>query len=239
MLAATFQSTWWVMREPRIVLLSAATTVGFGFALSAFGGTGDPLSALSAPAISAIVCLIIARSWCGLSIAATALAVLRRRREAPWLVGVGLFPALGVLVVTVPPLAPMVVGAFLTITGRAFFTLVGALLIAIGAFWVAAWSQAGMLIIDGKADVMEAGQSSVFMTRGYRGEILAIWLLGGAGVVAATWLDARVGALAGTLSFGPPIAAVVHFALRIVSDAFGTCCLAGLYYELDRAEAEH
>lgn len=251
MFLAALQSTWWVLREPRIFLLSAATTIGFGLALAlagapggaggiaGAGGTAVPSPALSSTAISAIVLLLIARSWVGLTIAATALRVLRRDRRAPAIAGVSVLHAIAVLVVTVPPVAPIVVGAFLTLAGQVLIALIGSVLIVVGAFWVAAWSQAGMLIIDGRADVMEAGQASVFMTRGFRGEILGIWLLVGAGVAAASWLDARVGAFMGAFSVGPPLAALVHLVLRVGSDAFGTCCVAAVYYELDKTEAQN
>ena len=177
---------------------------------------------------------MIGRSWCGLSIAATALKVLRRDRTTPSIVGVPPLPALGVLIVTVPPAAPIVVGAFLTLTGQMLLSAIGWVLIVAGAFWVAAWSQAGMLLIDGRADLMEAGQSSVFLTRGFRGEILGLWGLVGAGIAAASWLDARAGAFMEAYSLGPPIAAAVHGGLRVVADAFATCCVAAMYFELDQ-----
>jgi hypothetical protein len=120
--------------------------------------------------------------------------------------------------------------------GRSLIALLGAVLIAAGAFWAAAWSQAGMLIVDGQADLMEAGESSVYMTRGRRGEIMGLWLLIGAGVAGATWLDLRLGTFVAGFSLGPPIAAIAHFALRIVSDAFCTSAVAALYYELDKIE---
>jgi hypothetical protein len=238
MFLTTLQSAWWAMREPRIFLFSAATTIGCGFALGALGAGGEAASGLSSTAISAIVILLIARAWSGLAIAATTLAVLRDRRHAPWIAGVGLVPAMRALIVAVPPLAPLLVGAFLTLVSRALITLLGAVLIVAGAFWAAAWSQAGMLIVDGRADLMGSGESSVDMTRGYRGEILGIWLLIGTGVAGATWLDLRLGTFMAGFSLGPPIAAIAHLALRVVSDAFCTCAVAAMYYELDKTETE-
>jgi hypothetical protein len=237
MILDTLRSAWWVTRHPRIFGVSATVTIGAGFALSALGVPGRPLSVLSANEISAIIAVLLVRSWLGLAIAATALRVLRSERTAPLVAGVPVHTAIGALLVSIPPVAPIVVGAFLLVPGQVFFTLLGALLAIGGAYWVAMWSQAGMMLIDGRAGFVESTEASSFMTRGYRGEILGFWLLVGAGVAAATWLDSWASPFMDAYSLGRPIAAMAHLVLRVVSDAFCTCSVAALYYELDKADS--
>jgi hypothetical protein len=232
----TFASAWWAAREPRILAISAAGTVASGVMLDALGALGS-WSALSSTAISGIALVLLARSWLGLAIAATALGVLRRDRTAPVLTTMPVLQTVVALCLAILPLAPLMVGGFLMIPGRAIFTLIGTLLTLAGAYWVVMWSQAGMLLVDNRAVYFGAADASSLLTRGYRAEILTVWLIAGVGVVVAAKLELWGTRFLGAYAFGPPLAAIVSLVLRIIADAFATCCYAALYYELDKAEA--
>jgi len=185
--------------------------------------------------ISGVIFVLLARSWFGLSIAMTALAVLRRDRSR-LIVGVGALPALGVLLVTMLPAVPLIIGAFLMAVGGGMMAALGVLLLVGGACWATMWSQAGMLLMDGRVDFLRSGESSSFMTRGYRSEIMLLWLGTAIAFVAAGWLESRISVAAAAYLVGPPIAAVISLALRILADLVATCIYAALYFELDKAD---
>jgi len=228
-------SAWWVLREPRILGLSAASTLLFSLLLHWLGASGD-LSALPAGAITGTILVLLARSWVGLVIAATALGVLRRDRTAPFLRTVSVSAAIAAFILTALPIGPLIIGAFLMVSGRAVIGGVGVVIFVVGVVWVAIWSQAGMLLVDGKAELLEAADSSRFMTRGYRGEIMALWLIVSIALVAAARCQGWLDRVADAWVMGPPTAVLIGVVLQIAADAFATCCYAALYYELDRSE---
>ena len=118
-------------------------------------------------------------------------------------------------------------------------SIIGLALFVPGAIMAAVYSQAGMIVIDRREGPFEAWQASAFLTRGYRGEIMGIWMLVVVAALVAMWLDRWVNPFMSAYSFGPPIAAALHIGLRVGLDAFGTCCFAAVYYELDRTGVEN
>jgi hypothetical protein len=238
MVSASLRSTLWLVREPRLIMLSAVSSIGFDALLGLVGFDAAKLLTLPAGALTMGILLFIGRAWFGLAIAATALAVLRARRSAPFLVAVSVFQALSVLIVTLLPLVLVVLGAFFIAPGVPLLALIGMLLFVPGAILMAAYSQAGMIVLDRREGPFEALEASAFLTRGYRGEILGLVLLVSLTAVAAMWLDSQVRGFLAAYDLGPPIAALLHLALRVMLDLFGTCCFAALYFELDRVGLE-
>src|SRR5689334_19995076 len=113
MILATLRSAQWLMREPRLILLSAVSSIGCDLLLGAVGFEWAKLGTLTRGALTSGLLILLARAWFGLTIAATAVAVLRSRRTAPFIAGVSIFQAFGVILVTFLPLVPFTLGAAL------------------------------------------------------------------------------------------------------------------------------
>src|SRR5262249_351994 len=146
-------------------------------ALLGVAGVGEKIDTLSSRSITVIILIVLARAWFTLSVAATALAILRSRRTAPFFVGVPIVPALSVLFVSFLSLLLFGLGAVLMAPGAPMLTLIGLFVFVGGTIVAAAYSQAGMIVIDRKEGPFEALDGSSFLTRGYRGEVLGVWMI--------------------------------------------------------------
>jgi hypothetical protein len=125
-------------------------------------------------------------------------------------------------------------GAILLAPGVPMLSIIGLGLLVPGTIVAVAHSQAGMIVIDRQDGPFEAWQASVFLTRGYRAEILGLWALVACVALVAAWIDQWVSPFMSAYAFGPPLAAAVHLGLRVGLDAFGTCAFVAVYYELDK-----
>jgi hypothetical protein len=238
MLPRALHSAAFILREPRLIMLSAVSSIGCDALLGLVGFDWAQFATLSRSALTLGILIVLARAWFGLTIAATAVAILRRRRSAPFLVGVSVFHAFGVLFVSFLPLVPFFLGSFLMIVPSLLVALVGSVVFVVGIVLLASYSFAGLMVIDRGDSPLAALEASAFQTRGYRGEIIGLLLLIAVTGMVAMWLDVQMKAFFAAFEFGPPIAALLHLALRVMLDLFGTCAIAALYYELDKVGME-
>jgi hypothetical protein len=218
--------------------LSAVSSIGCDLLLSAIGFDWQQVRTMTRGALTGGLLIVLARAWFGLTIAATAVAVLRNRRAAPLIAGVSLFQAFGVMFVTVLPLVPFILGVAFLFSPSLFLAIVGSGLLFTGMMLMASYSVAGMIVMDGHHNPVAALESSAGLTRGSRGEILGLIALISFTGIAVMWLDAQMKLVLSAYAFGPPIVALLHVAMRVMLDLFGTCCIAALYYELDKVGTE-
>jgi len=238
MLGSVLSSSFWLLREPRLILLSAISSIGCDFVLRLVGFDWSQVTTMTRSALTIGLLVVLARAWFGLAIAATAVAILRQRRSAPFLAGVTVFQAFGVMFVTVLPLVPLLLGFAFALSPSLFLAIIGFALFFTGMMLMASYSVAGMIVIDGRESALAALESSAFLTRGRRGEILLLICLIAFIGMAVMWVDSGMKAFFGAYELGPPIGVIVHMAMRVMLDLFGTCCVAALYYELDKVGME-
>ncbi len=215
LIPAALQSAARATTQASVLLPSAAATLGSAAAFYALDSTVEfwtqPVGRMAA-----LVAVLVARSWVGLTVSATALVVMRhdfRPRPTWWVGPTAAFEVAVVSIVLVLPIAAATL--FLIIPG----------------IWLALrWSQTMLLILDDRARWFESAEASADLVHGHTLELLGLWLILGAAIALVEWL----------LSPGPPgTAAAAVFGIartgaRVVVDAFALCLVAATYHELDR-----
>ena len=127
----------------------------------------------SAGALTAIILVILGRSWLLLSFNAVALATLRGERTHLIAAWVPVTVALEILIVLVPLGAAAMLGTVA--------------LVVPGIYMLLLWSQVVLVIVDRQARFFGAASWSASLTDGYRAEIAVLWAVvqrGGAGHAA-------------------------------------------------------
>ena len=139
--------------------------------------------------LAPVAILLLAWAWLGLATSATAIAVLRDRgrwRPTVWIPAPRAFQVGAVYVAIIAPI----------MAGLVFLVVPGIVL----AIW---WSQAGMLVLDGQAEWLDALPESQRLTAGRRFAILVSWLMIGAALAVVEGAAQAIGAVASELSKEP------------------------------------
>jgi hypothetical protein len=92
------------------------------------------------------------------------------------------------------------------------------------------------VIVDGEDHWLEAAETSAVATRGRRLEILAIWLIVGAGFTLLGWLSHTFMEIGAATGAPPIVPEMVSLATRVVADTFGLALAAAVYHELGRTD---
>ena len=212
-LVASWRLTW----EPAVLLLTAVMTLGFRLVAEVFGA-GAGYWILPPDSMIWLAIAVSVRFWIGISVAATALLILRtdgRVRRPCWVSpSLALEAGLVALVLMLPILA-----------GILFFIVPGVLL-------ALRWSQVALLIVDGRARWFEAPGLSDLVTGGRRHELFTLWIIVGIGGAVLAWLVGGVADMAQAAFGGLGVATVVELAATVAANAFGLALVAATYFEL-------
>jgi hypothetical protein len=205
-----------VAREPAVAIAGAMVSLIPDLVLAAVRWPfHDPRITPAEPAITTMVCLILAKAWLTLTVWNMALAWLRRRPVGLLNNWVSVQTALRVGVVNLPLLAAIVVG-----------TLV---FVAPGLYLLAMWSQAPLAMIDGRARWFDAASYSASLTDGFKIPLIGLWIIVMAATAALTWaIDAGLPVI-GLGGAATP----VMWALRAAMSVWGAALGASMYFNLD------
>jgi hypothetical protein len=218
MIRAVLESTVKTVQHRAVLVPSAIATIGAAIAFRALG-TDAGFWRLPPPAMALVGLVLGVRFWIGLSVSATALAIMRagyRWRPARWLSPMVAFEAgLVSLVLFVPVAAALV------------FLIVPGIVLALR------WSQAVMLIVDRRAAWLDAAEASVDLTHGRRMVIFVVWMIAGAALGIAGWLGGTADAIAAAIGAPVMLVTAVDWLFQIVADAFSLVLVAAVYHALD------
>ena len=191
-----------VFWRPQILLLLGVSVIGGHFAFAALDAARGFWN-LPRASMVALALVVIAQSWVGLCISATALAITRSEgaaRSIVWVPATTAFEAgLVSIALAVPTLASLV------------FLIVPGVILALR------WSLVPMLIVDGRSAWLASAEESAMLTYGRRLDLLLLWSL----VAAVFLLVAGVQAVASPALAWPLQVVASAFALTILAAAYG------------------
>ncbi len=206
-----------LLRTPAFLLPGLAISVAASGAVALSGWPGpNPLKPTYAGLLTVILS-ILGRGWLMLSLAAMGLAMLRGERASlgrQWVhVAVALEVGLVSLVLGIAILAGTVA------------------LIVPGVYLLVLWSQAALVIVDGQARLLAAGNWSASLTDGFRLEILGVWAIVFSGFALVELIGS---AMASTPLGGLPAALLiaVTWTWRAIAATSGVALAAAIYLEL-------
>jgi len=214
---SVFTTAWQAVWYPSVILPSAAAALGAHFAFQALdAGEGFwLLPQATMPWVAVVVC---AQFWIGLCVTATAVQILRsggRLRSIYW----------------VP--ATVAFQAGLVSTGLALAILLGFLFLVIpGVVLALRWSQATVLILDGRAEWFESAGQSEVIAYGHKLEILFIFSIVGLAFTVLGWLSWISNDISLAISGSLLVPEIIGAAVRVVTSAFGFVIVAAVYCEL-------
>lgn len=191
-----------VFWRPQILLLLGVSVIGGHLAFAALDASRGFWN-LPRASMVALALVVLAQSWIGLCISATALAITRSEgaaRSVVWVPATTAFEAgLVSLALAVPTLASLV------------FLIVPGVILALR------WSLVPMLIVDGRSAWLASAEESAMLTYGRRLDLLLLWSL----VAAVFLLVAGVQAVASPALVWPLQVVASAFALTILAAAYG------------------
>lgn len=191
-----------VFWRPQILLLLGVSVIGGHLAFAAVDAARGFWN-LPRASMVVLALVVLAQSWVGLCISATALAITRSEgaaRSIVWVPATTAFEAgLVSIALAVPTLASLV------------FLIVPGVILALR------WSLVPMLIVDGRSAWLASAEESAMLTYGRRLDLLLLWSL----VAAVFLLVAGVQAVASPALVWPLQVIASAFALTILAAAYG------------------
>lgn len=218
MVPRTLEAAWAVAWRREILVPSALGTIG-SFLAYRWIGTDAGLANLPPAGLWALGLAVSARFWLGLSVSMTAVDILRADRQ--WLPFYFVSPVIAFEAAVVS-------------LALALPVLAGALFLIIPGVWLALrWSQALMLIADGRARWFDAPGASADLAHGQKLDIFAIWLIVGGALALASWFDEVAASMIAATGMPSLLGSGLSLMLRIGSDAFSLALVGATYYQLD------
>lgn len=210
------------MRQPAVFVASTTTTVVTHLSYRLLD-VDRGLSAWSTTTLYAVAVTVALRFWVGVSIWSTALDVLRTDGTPSRFRWASLSATLQVAVVT---------------AALALLVIVGTVPFIVPGVWLAVrWSQAPMLIADGRAEWFAAAGDSAHVVNGRRLEILSVWLIVAAVLMVAAWMSTVLADIAAAFGASVSLSSIVSLLIKVPADAFCLTVVAATYFELDREVA--
>ena len=212
-----------LMCRPAIAGPSAIGTLG-AFAAFRWLGTEGGVTSLSPGALWLLGVVVSMRFWIGLSVSKTAVELLRAgERWRPFTL-VAPAVALEAACVSVVIVLPILAGAIF--------------LIIPGVFLALRWSQVPLLIADGQARWLSALDASVDVVHGHKLDILAVWLLVGAGLALMLPVGEMLRTVGGAVGLPPSLLVAGRWLVQIPIDAFSLSLAGAIFFEVDRLSDE-
>jgi hypothetical protein len=214
---SVFTSVWQTVWYPSVILPSTVASLGALFAFKALG-VGEGFWVLPQSTMPWVVVVLGAQFWAGLCVTATAVQILRsdgRLRSIYWVPATVAFQA-----------ALVSMGLTLAILVGFMFLVIPGLLLSLR------WSQAMLLILDGRAEWFESAGQSEVIVYGHKLEILFIWVLVGHGFAVFGWLSLVSTDISLAIGASWLVPEVIAAAFRVAIHAFGFVVVAAVYHEL-------